>query len=1204
MSRLIVEKGKRKMGKYENTHSGNGQNYLYDAFISYRHMPLDKAVAERLQVLLESFRLPKNTKKLRIFRDQSELTTSNDLGGEIRKALLRSRYLIVVCSEHTKESAWCMEEIRLFKEACQGSTRRILTLVISGEPSQVLPDSLRWEERPVSSGTGRAILQREALEPLCADIRASTRRKSLRRLKVEFLRIAAPILECGFDELFQRRQRRQRRNAIILFTGSLTLLACILIIVSAFAYRTKVSETNYRNILVDNYAREGNRYANAGKPQEALLYYTQALALNPGKTSAASGAALLLQEYLWPVLKEDTAGAGEISGFSQDRPAVDYSTLPSLDETSKGCTTESLFFDDNPCAFALGDDKVIAAHNGLVHVYILDEQGAARETARADLAEAFPVDAAQNSISRQNDIRLSQDGSLALISSYSLVALYDTETLTLKTTVPSYLDGLTGMDISTDNQYFILSYGNPYRIDLQNPGGSFEVYSCDGELCFASPKSEKDALLGTAFHPASPEHVLVWGADFVQLWNWQEGREIMAPLRKQDISSAGFTDEGFLAVADKNQRSWVYALAEFLPPVPVLGEDEGILPYIRKYYLDADGPDGMALSVSAKSLSLTDKTGNVLDTINLPAMGQRVAISDDYRTAYLYNENYAALMTVPVDFESGKLGEVRQLDTGAEAALGIWFGDGWLACETASRNLLLFDKSGSQICKILPQQNGNIVSILVDSHMRYVVCILETTTGNPHDFHFGKTGIVEIWDTSSQLLLSSFRKDGKEIDKALITGTGTLVWSTDGSAYTRQLTIPAPDRETIQFMQGAGCLSLDSNQDFDLKTPSISGLQINNWAVLGWDADRMPAPFQPTEEALQPSSEEGGTSLSEQTFIHLVENLYTSENSGEPLWFEQCDALWQRLSDGELEYTAPELDTFYLVYTNPVLYTGSTDKISFGLETYISLIQNLVAESIVSHETVLSDFSVRLLETLAATQEYDGIIIQAFHDISLLNADAGSDLPANADDTYPLLADMDAAACAYLAGYLEAWSESLKGNGRSAMSSLAGYCAANSDLLPFSEAEPAALASLYKGDSQSASDSINRFISDGMQMFADADISLLEDQLASWLFSGELLVWRGEIDASVFDEYLRGINADFGIKVQETTPQAQHAGLLPGDLITGVDGWRIAGVQHYSRLRDNEKAQDLEILRNGEVLTLTISGPTEFAGNMAVAFHN
>ncbi|MDE6202695.1 MAG: hypothetical protein K2G19_04390, partial [Lachnospiraceae bacterium] len=81
------------MGKYENDHRENGQDYLYDAFISYRHMPLDKAVAERLQILLENFRLQKHTKRLRIFRDQSELTTSNDLGSEIRKALLRSRYL-------------------------------------------------------------------------------------------------------------------------------------------------------------------------------------------------------------------------------------------------------------------------------------------------------------------------------------------------------------------------------------------------------------------------------------------------------------------------------------------------------------------------------------------------------------------------------------------------------------------------------------------------------------------------------------------------------------------------------------------------------------------------------------------------------------------------------------------------------------------------------------------------------------------------------------------------------------------------------------------------------------------------------------------------------------------------------------------------------------------------------------------------------
>ena len=71
-----------------------------------------------------------------MFRDQSELPTSGDLGSDIRQALLDSRYLIVVCSEETKNSLWCMEEIRMFKEAHRGHTDHILPLLVSGEPSK------------------------------------------------------------------------------------------------------------------------------------------------------------------------------------------------------------------------------------------------------------------------------------------------------------------------------------------------------------------------------------------------------------------------------------------------------------------------------------------------------------------------------------------------------------------------------------------------------------------------------------------------------------------------------------------------------------------------------------------------------------------------------------------------------------------------------------------------------------------------------------------------------------------------------------------------------------------------------------------------------------------------------------------------------------------------------------------------------------
>ncbi|MGI6086089.1 MAG: hypothetical protein ACOYIF_11765 [Acetivibrionales bacterium] len=39
------------------------KNYTYDAFISYRHTEPDKAVAERLHRLLETFKIPKSIVK-------------------------------------------------------------------------------------------------------------------------------------------------------------------------------------------------------------------------------------------------------------------------------------------------------------------------------------------------------------------------------------------------------------------------------------------------------------------------------------------------------------------------------------------------------------------------------------------------------------------------------------------------------------------------------------------------------------------------------------------------------------------------------------------------------------------------------------------------------------------------------------------------------------------------------------------------------------------------------------------------------------------------------------------------------------------------------------------------------------------------------------------------------------------------------------
>ena len=172
----------------------------YDAFISYCHGGKDSKLAERLQVLLESYRLPKSEKRLRVFRDNTELTAGSDLGGELREALERSRYLISVCSEKTKDSQWCMEEIRQFKELHRGSTENILILLTSGTPETAIPEPLR------TNGKGGK------LEPLYVDVRGGTLRESLRTLKSEYYKLAAALLECGLDDLLQRNRRRRRRR--------------------------------------------------------------------------------------------------------------------------------------------------------------------------------------------------------------------------------------------------------------------------------------------------------------------------------------------------------------------------------------------------------------------------------------------------------------------------------------------------------------------------------------------------------------------------------------------------------------------------------------------------------------------------------------------------------------------------------------------------------------------------------------------------------------------------------------------------------------------------------------------------------------------------------------------------------------------------------------------------------------------------------
>lgn len=276
-------------------------NYIYDAFISYRHMRLDKEVANRLQKLLEKHRfvVPDNKGKkkrnLKVFVDRSEMIANGNLEDDIRKALKQSRFLIIIYSKETKESSWCMEELRYFRSLHGNTNQNILPMLIEGEPNEVFPEELRWETHRMKNPQGEWEDVRIHVEPLGADVRAHRHKDVLRKLKTEYLRIQAPILNCRFDDLFQRKKRSTRRILV-------GLTACIIIASVGFgAYNAHMLQriTKERQGMLQS---ESNRLAEYAQMQRnendillAVLLAKEALRLDQTEVGEISRAETALR---------------------------------------------------------------------------------------------------------------------------------------------------------------------------------------------------------------------------------------------------------------------------------------------------------------------------------------------------------------------------------------------------------------------------------------------------------------------------------------------------------------------------------------------------------------------------------------------------------------------------------------------------------------------------------------------------------------------------------------------------------------------------------------------------------------------------------------------------------------------------------------------------------------------------------------------
>ena len=209
----------------------------YWAFISYSNR--DERAATRLHRRIEGYRIPKSLRsrapelprRLRpVFRDREELPAATDLGEEIRRALRRSQYLIVVCSPHGAASEWVGREIDEFRAL--GREDRILAYIVDGDPPGVFHPSLLRPRNGESEGT---------LEPLAADARPG------RDGSEAPLKVIAGLLGVGFDELKRREtQARMRRLATTALLAVVAMLATSSLAVWAMLERTRANKQTER----------------------------------------------------------------------------------------------------------------------------------------------------------------------------------------------------------------------------------------------------------------------------------------------------------------------------------------------------------------------------------------------------------------------------------------------------------------------------------------------------------------------------------------------------------------------------------------------------------------------------------------------------------------------------------------------------------------------------------------------------------------------------------------------------------------------------------------------------------------------------------------------------------------------------------------------------------------------------------------------
>ena len=290
--------------------------FRYDAFISYARA--DSQLVDEIFGRLQGYRTPGSLKRrsgrygqppsrLNVFLDRRSVEAGGELSGRLREKLEQSRWLILICSENSRDRPWVNQEVEIFSQL-QG-------------PEYIIPIIVReTEETPLEAVLPPALLDLGESAPIGADLLLDGGVVSVVQ------KVVGAILGFGQDDIAREQDRadarRRRQSMAALTLGLILSVAAGAGLFGVFQQSSLVADRTTQ--LFDAVAQTMNE---EGDHTSAMWTAISGLRVAPvvdiGQNSPPSSAELvrsIASNYLYKELEaaSNSKWGSFVSGFSPD----------------------------------------------------------------------------------------------------------------------------------------------------------------------------------------------------------------------------------------------------------------------------------------------------------------------------------------------------------------------------------------------------------------------------------------------------------------------------------------------------------------------------------------------------------------------------------------------------------------------------------------------------------------------------------------------------------------------------------------------------------------------------------------------------------------------------------------------------------------------------------------------------------------------